>query len=143
METTKRTKRIARILSAYLIVTGLGFALSGDYFSRMVVHVGSDPVLINLSGMVHFLIGITILVHHFLWKRPLQIIVSLFGSLFLIKGFLLIAFPEITLQMADNPAQRPWIMAVGFLSVGFALGYFAYFGKRTSRGESQLDGEER
>lgn len=121
------TARIARILSAYLVVTGLGFALSGDYFARMIAQVGSDPVLINLSGMVHFFIGITVLVHHFLWKKPLQIAVSLLGSLFLLKGVFLIALPELTLQTANNPAQKPWVMAVGFLLVGFALGYFAYF----------------
>ncbi|MEJ2622174.1 MAG: hypothetical protein P8163_18565 [Candidatus Thiodiazotropha sp.] len=121
------TTKIARILSAYLVVTGIGFTLSGDYFARMVAHVGSDPVLINLSGMVHFFIGITILVHHFLWRKPLQIAVSLFGSLFLLKGAFLIALPEFTLQTANIPAQKPWVMAIGFLLVGLALGYFAYF----------------
>jgi hypothetical protein len=121
------TTKIARILSAYLVVTGSGFALSGDYFTRMIAHVGSDPVLINLSGMVHFFIGITVLVHHFLWKKPLQIAVSLLGSLFLLKGIFLIALPELALQTTNNPAQKPWAMAIGFLLVGFALGYFAYF----------------
>jgi len=121
------TTKIARILSAYLVVTGIGFALSGGYFARMIAHVGSDPVLINLSGMVHFFIGITVLVHHFLWKKPLQIAVSLLGSLFLLKGAFLIALPELILQTANNPAQKPWAMAIGFLLVGFALGYFAYF----------------
>lgn len=121
-----RTIRIARILSAYLVTTGLGFLLSGDYFAQMIAHTGSDPVLINLSGMVHFFIGITILVHHFRWKHGLQIAVSLLGAMFLLKGFFLIALPELTLQTSNNPAQKPWVMAVVFLLVGLVLGYVAF-----------------
>ncbi|WP_139125130.1 hypothetical protein [Bacillus solimangrovi] len=74
------TVRIARIVSIYYLITGLGFLFSSDYSLKMVAPTGSDPVLINLSGMVHFFIGMTILVHHFKWKKPLQIAVSLSGS---------------------------------------------------------------
>ena len=48
-----RTTIIARILSIYLSVTGLGFLVSNSYYSEMISQSGSDPVLINLSGMVH------------------------------------------------------------------------------------------
>lgn len=60
------TLYIARIFSAYLIVTGLGFLLSPNFFTQMMATTDSDPVLINLSGMVHFFIGATILVLHLL-----------------------------------------------------------------------------
>ena len=92
----------------------------------MITHTGSDPVLINLSGMVHFFIGATILAIHFLWQKPLQIIVTLLGIMFFLKGALLIAIPEFTLQTGNNPAQKTWLMAVGFISVGAFVGYFAF-----------------
>ncbi len=123
-----RTVIIARILSMYLLVTGLGFLASDGYFSKMIAHSGSDPVLINLSGMVHFFIGATILTVHFLWKKPLQIVVTLLGVMFFLKGTFLIALPELTLQTGNNPLQKnTWLMAVGFISVGVIIGYFAYF----------------
>ena len=81
------SKKIAKILSAYLIVTGIGFLASSDFYSMMISHKGTDPVLINLSGMVHFFIGMTILVIHFKWKNLLQILVSVLGLLYLLKGF--------------------------------------------------------
>lgn len=123
------TKRLARIVSLYYFVTGLGFLLSSGYYAKMIAHTGSDPVLINLSGMVHFFIGITILVHHFRWKKFLQIAVSLSGIFFLLKGAFMIVLPEITLQTGNNPAQVPWAMSLGFLGVGFLVGYFAYLRK--------------
>lgn len=135
-----RTILIARILSMYFLVTGCGFLFSGDYFSKMISHTDTDPVLINLSGMVHFFIGMTILVIHFQWRELLQIIVSLLGLLFLLKGTFLIALPELTLQTGGNPAQNIWFMAVGFISVGMSVGYLAYFHRRTRHNNSrQID----
>tara|TARA_R110002049_G_scaffold219404_3_gene391082 strand:+ start:3708 stop:4115 length:408 start_codon:yes stop_codon:yes gene_type:complete len=125
-----RTVLIARIVSMYLLVTGCGFLLSGEYFSKMIAHTGSDPVLINLSGMVHFFIGMTILVVHFRWREPLQVIVTLLGLMLFFKGVLLIALPELTLQMGANPIQKTWIMAMGFITVGIAVAYPAFFLKR-------------
>ncbi|WP_158655290.1 hypothetical protein [Flavivirga eckloniae] len=117
------TNRIAKILSAYLMVTGTGFLLSSDYYSQMISHAGSDPVLINLSGMVHFFIGMTILVNHFLWKNALQIIVTILGFMFLLKGAFLIALPELTLQSGNNPVQLPWAMSVGFIAIGICMAF--------------------
>lgn len=123
------TTRIARIVSLYFLVTGFGFLISGEYFSKMITHTGSDPVLINLSGMVHFFIGMTILVNHFRWRGLLEIIVTIFGIMFFLKGTFLIALPELTLQTGNNPAQITWLMAIFFILVGVIVGYFAYFSR--------------
>lgn len=123
------TTKIARIVSMYFLATGLGFLISSDYYATMIAHTGSDPVLINLSGMVHFLVGMTILVHHFKWRKPLQIAASLSGVFFLMKGFSLIVLPQMTLQTGNNPAQVPWAMSSAFIIFGAWIGYFAYFKK--------------
>jgi hypothetical protein len=102
----------------------------------MIAHTGSDPVLVNLSGMVHFFIGMTILVIHFRWRGALQIIVTIFGALFLLKGAFLIVLPELALQTGDNPAQNTWLMAACFILVGAVVGYFAYFHKTNRQNEA-------
>jgi membrane-bound ClpP family serine protease len=71
----------------------------------------------------------TILVNHFLWKNALQIIVTLLGIMFLMKGIFLIALPELTLQSSDNPAQVPWVMSIGFILMGIFVGYISFFKK--------------
>ncbi len=120
---------LARIVSAYLIVTGLGFLLSPDFFANMIVHKGSDPVLINLSGMTHFFIGITILVLHFKWRGALEVLVTLIGILYLLKGAALIAIPELTLQTGGNDAQLSIFVPIGFLAVGLVMAYLAWVKK--------------
>ncbi len=123
------THRIGRILSVYYLATGLGFLLSADFYSKMIATVNSDPILINLSGMVHLFIGITILVHHFKWNSLLRIAVSLSGVMYLLKGASFIVLPKLTLQTGNNPAQIPWLMSFGFIVAALVIGYFSYFGK--------------
>ncbi|MGH1335161.1 MAG: hypothetical protein ACRBFS_03470 [Aureispira sp.] len=120
------SNKIGRIVAIYLVVTGIGFLVSSEYYSQMIAHTSSDPVLINLSGMVHFFIGMTILVNHFLWKNAFQIIVTLLGFMFLLKGIFLIALPELTLQSGNNPTQVPWALSIGFISLGLIVGYMAF-----------------
>jgi len=118
---------IARIFSAYLIVTGLGFLLSPEFFARMITTTGSDPVLINLSGMVHFFIGATILVLHFRWRKALEILTSLLGVFTIAKGAFLIVLPELALQTGGNEFQMSLIgPAIGFLVYGIITAYFAW-----------------
>lgn len=131
MESNKKAKstmtfKIGRILALYLIVTGGGFLLSPDFFTSLIVKEGSDPVLINLSGMVHFFIGATILVNHFFWKGLHQILVSVVGVLFFLKGVFLIALPELTLQSGNNELQVPMAMGIGFVFLGLLIGLFSF-----------------
>ena len=121
------THKIGKIIAIYLVTTGIGFLVSSEYYSQMITHSNSDPVLINLSGMVHFFIGMTILVNHFLWKSALQVMVTLLGFMFFLKGFFLIAFPEFMLQSGNSAVKIPWAMPVGFIAVGVLVGYLAFF----------------
>lgn len=132
METTRK---IGKIVAVYFIVTGVGFLVSSDYYAHMISHKGTDPVLINLSGMVHFFIGMTILVNHFLWKNVFQIIVSLLGFMFLLKGVFLIALPQLTLQSANNPVQIPWLLSIVFIIIGLVVGYMAFFKNKKEKPE--------
>jgi|GEM_PF-409223 len=129
------TKLIGRVVSMYYVVTGIGFMLSGNYYADMVSSTGTDPVLINLSGMVHFFIGMTILVIHFKWKSILQSFVTLLGFAFLLKGVFLIALPELTLQ-SDTSTEVGWATIAGFIAVGIILGYYSFL---HNRGKSNGD----
>jgi uncharacterized protein YjeT (DUF2065 family) len=120
---------IGKIIAPYLLVTGLGFILSGKFYSLMIENADkSDPVLVNLSGMVHFLIGMTILVNHFLWGSLLEIIITILGFAFVFKGGFLIALPRLTLK-SNQPSSinRLRVMGAGFIAAGLVIGYLSYF----------------
>jgi len=125
---TSFTVVIGRVISLYLAVSGVGFLVSGDFYRRMIsVADKSDPLLVNLSGMIHFLIGATILVLHFRWSSVLEVLVTLLGFSFALKGAFLIALPKLTLKSSQT---SPWLLrvqGVAFVAAGLVLGYFSYF----------------
>lgn len=109
------TETIARIAGPYLLVTALGFLVSRRFYERMVLgNANADPVLINLSGAVHFVVGGVTLVNHFLWSGMAEIVVSLLGVAAVAKGAALIAVPELTLKSPKTVGATLYASALGF-----------------------------
>ncbi|MBF4691496.1 hypothetical protein [Fusibacter ferrireducens] len=127
------TYRIAKVVGLYLFTTGLGFFLSAPYYERMISHVNSDPVLINLSGMVHFFIGGTILALNFKWKTAMEKLVLILGIMYFSKGFFIIALPELTLQSGNNAAQVPDVLSYIWMTIGLVIFYFAFRGEKNEK----------
>ena len=120
------TELIAAIAGPYLIVTGLGFALSRVFYERMIRGgPDADPILINLSGAVHFVIGMVILLNHFAWDTPAEIAVTLLGVAPVLKGVALIAVPEMALKPPTAVGRTLTVSTAGFLIAG---AYFCYVG---------------
>lgn len=120
------TALIAKIIGPYLIVTGIGFAVSSRFYQRMI-EAGSDvsPVTVNLSGAVHFVIGMIILVNHFHWSSLAESAVSLIGVVATLKGAALITLPELTVKSSKTAGKTLKITAIVFVAIGL---YFCYVG---------------
>lgn len=122
------TQLIAKIAAPYLLITGLGFLISTAFYVRMVLgNAKSDPVLLNLSGAAHFLLGVVVLVTHFRWSSVPEVAVSLLGVALVAKGGGLIAIPEKMLTTPKTGAQALRISGAGFLVVGAYFAYLGYF----------------
>ena len=117
----------AKLASAYFVVTGLGFLLSTDFYEKMVsTSTSTDPVTVNLSGAVHFLVGMSILLQHFRWGSLLEVIITLIGFAATLKGVGLIAIPEFMLQSTKTGKIALRFSGVVFLTIGTYLGYMSY-----------------
>ena len=109
-------------------VTGLGFLLSTEFYEKMVRgNASTDPVTLNLSGGVHFLVGLAIVVQHFRFGSLLETLVTLIGFATMLKGSMLIVVPESTLQLPRTGKATLRISGVAFTAVGICLGYVSYF----------------
>ena len=124
METTLL---IGKIVSPYFLISGLGFLISGDFYKSLLKNSDkSDSMTINLSGMVHFFIGMTILVNHFLWGNMFQIAITLVGFSFIGKGVTFIVLPKLTLKSTNSSAKVLRLSGIGFILVSLYLGYMSY-----------------
>jgi hypothetical protein len=121
------TIQIGRILAPYLLVSGSGLLISKKFYEKQLINSEkSDPLTVNLSGMVHFFIGIVLLNLHFLWNSLLAIIITLLGISFVLKGGSLIIFPDLTLRSGAGSARYLRISGIGFILLGLILGYLSY-----------------
>lgn len=122
------TQFLGRMISAYLVVTGVGFWVSKDYYLKMLAASRrSDSITINLSGMVHFLLGLAIVLNHNLWRTAPEIIITLFGFAASLKGAALIVVPQAALSANDMSARVLRIIGTAFVVVGAYLGFMTYF----------------
>jgi uncharacterized protein YjeT (DUF2065 family) len=121
------TNLLGRIIAAYLLVSGLGFLFSSDFYLKMRAHSPqSDPLVVNLAGMVHFILGMGIVLTHHLWGSVLQFLVTLTGVGFIAKGFALIVFPEFATRSAPTSRRTLRLSGGAFVVAGLVFGYLSY-----------------
>ena len=118
----------SKVAGPYLFVTGLGFLLSTEFYEKMVRgNASTDPVTLNLSGAMHFLAGLAIVVRHLRFGSLPETLVTLIGLAAMLKGSMLIAVPESALRLPKTGKAALRMSGVGFATVGVYLGYVSYF----------------
>jgi hypothetical protein len=122
------TELIARIAGPYLLLTAIGFVFSRGFYERMVMgNAKADPILLNLSGAAHFVVGGVILANHFRWGGSFaEAVVTLLGIGAVAKGGALIAIPETTLKSPKTVGMTLVASAIGFGVVGLYLCFVGF-----------------
>jgi hypothetical protein len=86
----------------------------------------ADPILLNLSGAVHFIVGMIVLNNHFRWSGLAETVVSMIGVAAVVKGAALIAVPETTLLTPKTTGRVLTASTVGFILAGVYLCWIGY-----------------
>ena len=121
------TETIAMVGGPYLLVTGLGFLTATDFYTRMSAEADrTDPVSLNLSGAVHFIVGLIILAQHWNWGGVAETIVTVLGVAAAAKGTSLIVAPALTLKSRQSTTTAIRLSSVLFIPVGAYLTYYGY-----------------
>ncbi len=127
---SRMTEFIASVVGPYLLLTGTGFYLSQDFYRKMLLgQTTADPILVNLSGASHFIVGGIGLACHFEWTTLEETVVSLVALAAVIKGAALIVFPGQTTSAPKLNNGALHFTAVIFLITGAYLtcvGHMAY-----------------
>ena len=122
------TELIASIAGPYLFVTGLGFFISSSFYQRMIAAQSDvNPILLNLSGAVHFVVGMTVLANHFKVSSAAGAIVTLVGAAAVLKGVSLIVFPDYMTKSQQMGKRGVLATGAAFAATGAYLSYVGYF----------------
>lgn len=129
MTTTSRqatTQAFARVLGPFFtIVSATVVARSAD-MPRLLSEFDSSPVWPWVTGAFVLMAGIIVVALHPYWRGTPAVIVSLLGWIMVVRGILLMAFPDFFMSIADRTigAEGVWrtVFAVLVL-VGLYLTY--------------------
>jgi len=126
------SKIIAALLGPTLVVTGLMVLLNLEAMPAMIEEISQNPMIIVLAGYAAFVPGLAIVYFHNRWTAGWPMLITLFGWLSVIVGFLRTVFPTqlagVMSGAAHAPAMHVVLPAIGavFLLTGVVLSYKAY-----------------
>lgn len=120
---------LAQIYGPILLCMGLGIFISKNYYRKIYRDLEKDVLAVFLFGMIGMAIGIVQIRFHNVWNTIPQILISIIGWGFLLKGILFTVWPRQVDKAGDYWASKHLIPLSGtlLLLIGAYLSWFAYF----------------
>jgi len=122
------SKLFARFIGPIFVAIGLAQIVNAEVLRTLVDQFLQSYALIFVAGLMAMLAGLAIVNFHNLWVRDWRVVITVFGWLALIGGFIRIVLPQQTAQIGTAIFGVPNITIVSGL-VTLALGaWLAYAG---------------
>jgi uncharacterized membrane protein len=120
---------IAKILATVYFSFFLGLLFSSKYYKKKLPKLVDNSAYLILGGFMAIVFGFLILEFHNYWNSDWTVVITIFGWLSLLKGILLIVFPQMftayktTILKAEN---QKYILIL-MLILGAFFGFFGFF----------------
>ncbi len=119
---------IAKLFGLAYTVIGLGMLINGKAYKKMFDAMMKEAGVWYLGGLMALVVGFLIVSAHNVWEGSWVLLITLVGWLGLLKGLLLLLFPEWMMGWSTNLFKK----RKSFTGMGafvFILGLvFVYFG---------------
>ena len=90
---------IAQIIGLLFSIDAVGVLINTAIYRRMVEEFTESPALRYLGGILALLFGLFILNFNNAWTADWTVIITIIGWLSVVKGVLLIVFPNVYLHL--------------------------------------------
>ena len=116
---------LANIIAIVYLAAGVGVLSSKISLAKVVDDFEKSPGLTMLAGMFGVIIGMLLVEYHNFWVKDWTVLITIIGWLALLKGIMLIAFPQMISEF------KPWYKnsqgwGILMLVVGLVFGYFGF-----------------
>lgn len=119
---------IAKIFAVVYLMVGLGMLVNPGYYQKAMDDMLKNTAVIYLGGAMAAVAGLLIVTYHNIWEYSWVVVITIFGWLSLLKGFMFLAFPQhlaFWRKVFKKPSCMP-IWAVIVLAFGLFFGYFGF-----------------
>jgi predicted MFS family arabinose efflux permease len=116
---------VAKILALYYISAGIA-ALSGKLsFSKMIEEYERSSALAFVTGFIAITLGMLLVEYHNIWIPSWPVLITFIGWGMLLKGVLLIAFPQ-SISFFKSWCRNTQAWGIVMIALGLLFGYFGF-----------------
>ncbi|MBN2096297.1 hypothetical protein JW752_02745 [Candidatus Peregrinibacteria bacterium] len=119
---------IAKLFAVVYLMVGLGMLLSPSYYQKAMADMLKNPIVFYLGGIMAALAGFLIVTYHNIWESSWVVVITIFGWLGLLKGFMFLVFPghiAFWQKMFKNKGHI-LIYSLVVLALGLFFGYYGF-----------------
>lgn len=120
---------IARILATVYFSFSLGLLLSSKYYKEELPKLVINPAYLMLGGFMAIVFGFLILEFHNTRNSDWTVVITIFGWLSLLKGIILIVFPQMFTAYKDNvlKTENQKYILILLLILSLFFGYYGFY----------------
>jgi len=111
------TMMLASYIGPILLVLGLGFLVSKDYYRKVYKRLDDETLAMYLITILMLVFGLFVVTNHNLWGSLEEVIVSVIGWGTLIKGIILGIAPRHFEKLGEKWVTAGLINAYGVIMV--------------------------
>ena len=112
-ESQSRTRAFARIMGPWLIIVPGIIAVRAPDMGALASEFFDSPLFVWFSGALLLFAGLLIIAFHQYWSSAAAVLISLFGWVLAIRGFVLMAAPALY-ERAVVIADAIWLVRLMF-----------------------------
>ena len=95
------SKLIAKMAAVIYLSASAGAFFGADYYRKIADDFFGNAGLVYVSGFITAVIGLLIVTYHNRWAKNWTVLITVLGWLALLKGILLIAFPQFVHSLSE------------------------------------------
>ena len=131
-EPAQRTRAFARVLGPFIAVITTIVAIRAGSLGEQLSSFATDPMWPWVLGAMLFGGGLFVVAFHQFWRSVAAVIVSLFGWFLLLRGFVLLAAPQLIINGAESATATSSaglvVVRLGFGLLAVCGAYLTYVG---------------
>ena len=116
---------IAKILALYYISVGIALLNGKINPIKMIEDFEKSPALTFITGLFLLVMGVLLVEYHNIWVKNWTVLITIVGWAVVIKGILLITFPEFISHFKGwYKNVQSW--GIFIIAIGLLFGYFGF-----------------
>lgn len=120
---------LAQVFGLMMLFIGLGMFIDKAYYEKIFKDFVDSPSELLTSGVLALAMGVALVTYHNIWDGEWWVVlITIFGWIALLKGFLRLLFPKMVMGMLKSIMKGHHMQSMAIVSVvlGLVLTYYGF-----------------